>query len=1601
MSDRSSFILRSRTYNTLGVDRPPFYTSPRYESRTTRSTIPSFTPVSRIYSMPSTEKINYTSYREAPKPLIRQKSFHDIQFLRESSPISYVDPPKNPSLQRLKESAFRRSESGAGSRSSSLIRSASSSNLVMGNHRTSGYSSVVPERPPSSLASHDSSQSPTMQKRDMLMGTIGNQGSRSTPPRTLPPRSSRASGYSSSGYTSSGYSSSRPVYPSSSSRTIYTSSPEYHRIRIRDRPILSSISETMKSRRDSLSQNVTINGYIDAQNVHSSQKSSSPNALEPNNNNINSIVDENDRPTISRYRTIKFRENHIGLPAACRRASITWDLPSPLQMSPRSTVSSRSGVSSSVSEEQEPVPSPMGSRTSSLTHKLVDRVNDATSVAAVTAPLKILENIEKDEVEPTRAQSSSSKHEVIQEISSKQFPEKTCLHDDHHHQATDRDSCTQEQITTNDHGISGITPHQPVLTDKTDSKSDVTIKFCEISQKIDSSSLSQVASPPMPVADCDKKVVVKTKKKKVTKTSKISSPDASSPPSTPGTSDANSVNGLQTITKTPTLKNTFVADNSTGNKCVDDVMAISKTTSDEPTLCLPHPATSPPSELKEGVKDEKMTKGKVEETRGVNGGMKERKGEEVILRSNDSSVLEKKSETLKKVVVLKSDSPSPGMTTTTSPSSSSSAAVPETSKNKNQESLAKKSSIAASPSDVRKNVEEDVGKEGIVEDSKNKKADMSSSPRVASLKSGNERNLNVINIVKVVSPTPSTLCTSSPDPSDPTKTNLTLVQKPLDPKLKLQPTPPASAVTSALVLLATTDMPTVNRNNMINDPKKTPQPSPDLKVKSQIDQTKSPGQDVPLTPPVIKPVTTKTPTTDHQKTPQKVIVITSVVTPEQKKGLPLLSDAVSPQKNAAKILCTKNEERKECREAVSCSHPASTLSSATSSLDKKEGEDKKDLRVSFMESDKKVNEKSSSSLLVPASGLMEETTNSISNSSIQSLSSPPSASFQKSLSPPVGCTPLKSTSSTSSVPSPKPLNSSSSKPTSPVTETPVAESKPILAESSKSIETTGKVQEINDEKGPKTQTAAVSKKISTKKLEDLKDLNVISKSSVFNSITSSSSLPPSPLHKTFGKVIFPPTLEDLKRNKPKRGSSSTAPVSPASSTVSPSSLSPTSPSLTSGNNRQTAPTTGDKFFPKVLPVEKTTGKIPSSSTSSSSIVKEKVTSSSGILSSVTPTQDKKGEIASGSSAAATVTSSGGITSKLQSQILPETPKDLSKRETLSSDVICLEKSERKTSSSTTFFGKSNDEVKKSKVTDENDNLITGHEGKKESSDTLINVHKTQILPQKMILTQTTSSVSSDDKIPSKTQTKATPTTPPHMPSPVVPILTSSPSVGIKPIRENDTEMAKVPLKSDAPSAPPEPNKLSGKKSQAITPKTKPPVVASPTGAVLKKQKSSDILFQKLFALIEPKIDPLNKKDAPQLPSNKIMTSQVTQSAPTKEVEEKKGGVESKPDEEKTQVPDKSVSQVESELDSTASRNSSSSGVGTEVKVKKVKEVKKKKTSPEKSPSPLNSSSGKLLLNRFQTHHYFPNLSFPATLTFSLFISFGFPLNLFSLMIPFL
>lgn len=277
LSDRNSSFLKTKPIGSLSSDnsninfiQPIIYGS-NLSSHTSRVPYSSF---GRMKSSPSLDRINLSDRSN----VIRHSSFLDLNRINET-PLTASSRTRNASLNMMRNTSWKNSSPDSSS-FDDLSRSRPRS-------RINGHTSSFNDK----LLSH-TPESSIMSRRNQLIGSLN----------TSPTFNHR--------HLTSNLIKPWNHYSSSKSYDLY-------RPRLRERPLLSNLSGVIRSKLESKPKKSSLT---------SSPKSSLTSS--PNESARSSITEKwRSHGGINRYRTIKFREHHIGQTRSQRRSSITWDLP--------------------------------------------------------------------------------------------------------------------------------------------------------------------------------------------------------------------------------------------------------------------------------------------------------------------------------------------------------------------------------------------------------------------------------------------------------------------------------------------------------------------------------------------------------------------------------------------------------------------------------------------------------------------------------------------------------------------------------------------------------------------------------------------------------------------------------------------------------------------------------------------------------------------------------------------------------------------------------------------------------------------------------------------------------------------------------------------------------------------------------------------------------------------------------------------------------------------------------------------------------------------------------------------------------------------------
>ena len=268
LSDRNSSFLKSKPIGSLSSDNSNinFIQPIIYGSNLSSHTsrVP-YSSFGRMKSSPSLDRINLSERSN----VIRHTSFLDLNRINDT-PLTASSRTRNASLNMMRNTSWKNSSPDSSS-FDDLTRSRPRSRI---NGHSSFNETLLSQTPESSI----------MSRRNQLIGSLN----------TSPTFNHR--------HLTSNLIKPWNHYSSSKSYDLY-------RPRLRERPLLSNLSGVIRSK-------------LESKPKKSSLTSS------PSESARSSITEKwTSHGGINRYRTIKFREHHIGQTRSQRRSSITWDLP--------------------------------------------------------------------------------------------------------------------------------------------------------------------------------------------------------------------------------------------------------------------------------------------------------------------------------------------------------------------------------------------------------------------------------------------------------------------------------------------------------------------------------------------------------------------------------------------------------------------------------------------------------------------------------------------------------------------------------------------------------------------------------------------------------------------------------------------------------------------------------------------------------------------------------------------------------------------------------------------------------------------------------------------------------------------------------------------------------------------------------------------------------------------------------------------------------------------------------------------------------------------------------------------------------------------------
>ena len=274
LSDRNSSFLKTKPIGSLSSDNSNinFIQPIIYGSNLSSHTsrVP-YSSFGRMKSSPSLDRINLSERSN----VIRHTSFLDLNRINDT-PLTASSRTRNASLNMMRNTSWKNSSPDSSS-FDDLSRSRPRSRI---NGHSSFNEKLLNQTPESSI----------MSRRNQLIGSLN----------TSPTFNHR--------HLTSNLIKPWNHYSSSKSYDLY-------RPRLRERPLLSNLSGVIRTK-------------LESKPKKSSLTSS------PSESARSSITEKwRSHGGINRYRTIKFREHHIGQTRSQRRSSITWDLPEEISSS--------------------------------------------------------------------------------------------------------------------------------------------------------------------------------------------------------------------------------------------------------------------------------------------------------------------------------------------------------------------------------------------------------------------------------------------------------------------------------------------------------------------------------------------------------------------------------------------------------------------------------------------------------------------------------------------------------------------------------------------------------------------------------------------------------------------------------------------------------------------------------------------------------------------------------------------------------------------------------------------------------------------------------------------------------------------------------------------------------------------------------------------------------------------------------------------------------------------------------------------------------------------------------------------------------------------
>lgn len=274
LSDRNSSFLKTKPIGSLSSDNSNinFIQPIIYGSNLSSHTsrVP-YSSFGRMKSSPSLDRINLSERSN----VIRHTSFLDLNRINDT-PLTASSRTRNASLNMMRNTSWKNSSPDSSS-FDDLSRSRPRSRI---NGHSSFNEKLLSQTPESSI----------MSRRNQLIGSLN----------TSPTFNHR--------HLTSNLIKPWNHYSSSKSYDLY-------RPRLRERPLLSNLSGVIRTK-------------LESKPKKSSLTSS------PSESARSSITEKwRSHGGINRYRTIKFREHHIGQTRSQRRSSITWDLPEEISSS--------------------------------------------------------------------------------------------------------------------------------------------------------------------------------------------------------------------------------------------------------------------------------------------------------------------------------------------------------------------------------------------------------------------------------------------------------------------------------------------------------------------------------------------------------------------------------------------------------------------------------------------------------------------------------------------------------------------------------------------------------------------------------------------------------------------------------------------------------------------------------------------------------------------------------------------------------------------------------------------------------------------------------------------------------------------------------------------------------------------------------------------------------------------------------------------------------------------------------------------------------------------------------------------------------------------